>query len=45
MRGPKKTMVAVRTGEDEIYTEELEFHSLGENASFLEYHWCVVLQV
>lgn len=30
MRGPKKTMVAVRTGEDEIYTEELEFHSLGE---------------
>ncbi|MEE0858715.1 MAG: DUF1385 domain-containing protein [Acutalibacteraceae bacterium] len=28
MRGPKKTMVAVRTGEEEIYTEELEFNSL-----------------
>ncbi|MEE1154844.1 MAG: DUF1385 domain-containing protein [Acutalibacteraceae bacterium] len=29
MRGPKKTMVAVRTDKD-IYTEELEFHGLGE---------------
>lgn len=29
MRGPQKTMVAVRIGENEIYTEELEFQSLG----------------
>lgn len=28
MRGPKKTTVAVRTGEDEIYTEDIEFGSL-----------------
>lgn len=28
MRGPKKTTVAVRTGEDEIYTEDIEFKSL-----------------
>lgn len=29
MRGPKKTMVAVRTGKDEIYTQELEFNGIG----------------
>lgn len=34
MRGPKKTMVAVRTGKDEIYTEELEFQSLGSKFKF-----------
>ncbi|MEE1282964.1 MAG: DUF1385 domain-containing protein [Acutalibacteraceae bacterium] len=34
MRGPKKTMVAVRTGEDEIYTEELEFSGLGAKHKF-----------
>ncbi|MEE1076174.1 MAG: DUF1385 domain-containing protein [Acutalibacteraceae bacterium] len=34
MRGPKKTMVAVRTGEDEIYTEELEFSGLGAKSKF-----------
>jgi len=28
MRGPKKTMVAVRTGKDDIYTEEIPFTSL-----------------
>lgn len=28
MRGPKKTMVAVRTGKDDIYTEEIPFVSL-----------------
>ncbi|MCQ4021987.1 MULTISPECIES: DUF1385 domain-containing protein [unclassified Ruminococcus] len=30
MRGPKRTTVAVRTGEDEIYTEDLTFTSLSE---------------
>ncbi len=30
MRGPKKTTVAVRTGEEEIYTEDLKFTSLAE---------------
>lgn len=34
MRGPKKTMVAVRTGKDEIYNEELEFKSLGSKCKF-----------
>lgn len=29
MRGPKKTTVAVRTGEDEIYTEDITFSPLG----------------
>ena len=28
MRGPKRTTVAVRTGEEEIYTEDLTFKSL-----------------
>lgn len=30
MRGPKRTTVAVRTGEEEIYTEDLTFTSLSE---------------
>lgn len=30
MRGPKRTTVAVRTGEDKIYTEDLTFKSLTE---------------
>ena len=30
MRGPKRTTVAVRTGEEEIYTEDLTFKSLAE---------------
>ncbi|MEE0061481.1 MAG: DUF1385 domain-containing protein [Acutalibacteraceae bacterium] len=34
MRGPKKTMVAVRTGENEIYTEEVEFSGLGSKGEF-----------
>lgn len=34
MRGPKKTMVAVRTGENEIYTEEVEFSGLGSKGKF-----------
>lgn len=36
MRGPKKTMVAVRTGEDEIYTEELEFHGLASKCKIFK---------
>lgn len=28
MRGPKKTMVALRTGKDDIYTQEIEFKGL-----------------
>ncbi len=36
MRGPKKTMVAVRTGEDEIYTEEIEFKGLGSKSKFFK---------
>lgn len=36
MRGPKKTMVAVRTGEDDIYTEELEFSGLGEKCKLFK---------
>lgn len=35
MRGPKKTMVAVRTDEDKIYTEEIEFAGLGAKSKFL----------
>ncbi|MEE1055941.1 MAG: DUF1385 domain-containing protein [Acutalibacteraceae bacterium] len=35
MRGPQKTMVAVRTGKDEIYTEELNFQGLGSKFKFL----------
>ena len=34
MRGPKKTMVAVRTDEDKIHTEELEFTGLGAKSKF-----------
>lgn len=30
MRGPKRTTVAVRTGEEEIYTEDIKFTSLAE---------------
>ena len=30
MRGPKRTTVVVRTGEEEIYTEDLTFKSLAE---------------
>ncbi len=36
MRGPKKTMVAVRTGEEDIYTEELEFSGLGEKCKLFK---------
>ncbi|MBQ1991684.1 MAG: DUF1385 domain-containing protein [Clostridia bacterium] len=36
MRGPKKTMVAVRTGEDDIYTEELEFSGLGDKCKLFK---------
>lgn len=36
MRGPETTMVAVRTGKDEIYTEELEFTGLGEKSKFFK---------
>ena len=36
MRGPKKTMVAVRTGENEIYTQEVEFHSLAEKCKIFK---------
>lgn len=36
MRGPKKTMVAVRTGEKDIYTEELEFSGLGEKCKLFK---------
>lgn len=34
MRGPKKTMVAVRTGENEIYEEEIKFTGLAQKYSF-----------
>lgn len=34
MRGPKKTMVAVRTGQDEIYQEEIEFKGFGQKHKF-----------
>ena len=36
MRGPKKTMVAVRTGEKDIYTEELEFSGLKEKCKLFK---------
>ena len=36
MRGPKKTMVAVRTGEKDIYTEELEFSGLGDKCKLFK---------
>lgn len=32
MRGPKKTTVAVRTGEDSIYTEDIEMKFLSQSA-------------
>ncbi len=34
MRGPKRTTVAVRTGENEIHTEDLEFNSLASKSKF-----------
>ena len=34
MRGPKKVTVALRTGENEIYTEDVEAKSLGAKCRF-----------
>lgn len=34
MRGPKKVTVALRTGENEIYTEDVEAKSLGDKHKF-----------
>ncbi|MBE6824643.1 MAG: DUF1385 domain-containing protein [Ruminococcaceae bacterium] len=34
MRGPKRTTVAVRTGENEIHTEDLSFSSLASKSKF-----------
>ncbi len=34
MRGPKRTTVAVRVGENEIHTEELKFNSLSAKSKF-----------
>lgn len=34
MRGPKKTTVAVRTGENEIYTEDIKFTGLAQKHKF-----------
>lgn len=34
MRGPKRTTVAVRTGENEIHTEDLKFDSLASKSKF-----------
>lgn len=36
MRGPKKTTVAVRVGEEEIYTENLDAKTLGEKYKFFK---------
>lgn len=36
MRGPETTMVAVRTGKDEIYTEKVEFTGLGAKSKFFK---------
>lgn len=36
MRGPKKTMVALRTGKDDIYTQELEFSSFASKCSIFK---------
>lgn len=36
MRGPKKTMVALRTGKDDIYTQELEFNSFASKYSIFK---------
>ena len=34
MRGPKKTTVALRTGENEIYTEDVEMKMIGAKSKF-----------
>ena len=34
MRGPKKTTVALRTGESEIYTEDVEMKTIGSKSKF-----------
>lgn len=34
MRGPKRTMIAVRTGKDQIYTEEITPKSLSQKGKF-----------
>lgn len=34
MRGPKRTTIAVRTGENEIYTEDLNMNTLASKAKF-----------
>ena len=34
MRGPKRTTVAVRTGENEIHTEDLKFNTLASKSKF-----------
>ena len=34
MRGPKKTTVAVRTGKDEIYTQDISFTPLASKSKF-----------
>ena len=34
MRGPKKTTVAVRTGKDDIYTEDITFEGLTQKYKF-----------
>lgn len=36
MRGPKKTTVAVRTGKDEIYTEDIQSPLLAQKFSFFK---------
>ena len=36
MRGPKRTTVAVRTGENEIYTEDIESTSITKKLPFLK---------
>lgn len=36
MRGPKRTTVAVRTGEDDIYMQDLEFTSLAQKFKFFK---------
>ena len=34
MRGPKRTTVAVRTGENEIYTEDINITTIGSKSKF-----------
>ncbi|MBQ1546634.1 MAG: DUF1385 domain-containing protein [Clostridia bacterium] len=36
MRGPKKTTVAVRMSDKSIYTEDIEFHALGDKSKVLK---------